>query len=142
MECALCDAMNDKKGVFYLGELCFAVVIHHPNTEFHCLVLPKRHVTRVSCLTAEELKEIFDTIARLSSFIEKNYPGSAIIAMNRLSNSTQPHLHFHVFNSSHGGIRAFIAAKIGGDIYPRVSKKKLEELRDEYAHFTEAELID
>lgn len=142
-ECALCRAINEEKEhVFFESELAAAIVLTHPLTEFHCLVLPKRHVTRLSELHADELKEMFGIMARMSSFIEAKYPGSAVIAMNRKGNSTQPHLHFHVFNSSIGGIRAMLAPPLGKEFYPPYTEEELNRRAREYREFVDTELTD
>ncbi len=141
-DCALCNAMEDKSTTFYEGKLAAAIVLTHPVTEFHCLVLPKRHVTRLSELRADELKEMFGIMARMSSFIEESYPGSAVIAINRKGNSTQPHLHFHVFNSTVGGIRAMLAPALGKEFYPPYTKEELMHRAEEYRKFVSAKLTD
>jgi len=141
-ECALCDAMKNEDTVFFESELAAAFVLTHPVTEFHCLVLPKRHVTKLSELHADELKEMFDIMARMSSFIEEKYPGSAVIAINRKGNSTQPHLHFHVFNSAIGGIRAMLAPALGKEFYPPYTKEELQRRAKEYREFIDTELTD
>ncbi len=143
MSCPLCGAVENVDGLrFYDGKLCAAVVILNPISEFHCLVIPKRHVIKLSELNPEELKEMFDVLAQLSSFIEAKYDGSALIAMNRKRISTVPHLHFHVLNSNTGGIRAFVAALKGCEVYPADSPEKLAVLVEEYKEFVSTELVD
>ena len=134
--------MRNEDTTFFESELAAAIVLTHPVTEFHCLVLPKRHVTRLSDLHADELKEMFDIMARMSSFIEENYPGSAVITINRKGNSTQPHLHFHVLNSKVGGIRSMIAPLVGKESYPPYTDEELKRRAEEYRKFIDTELTD
>ena len=65
MNCPLCAAAKDEGLLFFDGKLSAAFVPTNPLNEFHCLVVPKRHVSKVSGFTGGELKEMFDTIARI-----------------------------------------------------------------------------
>ena len=143
-ECALCGAMKDEKLRIYDGKLCAAFVILNPVSQFHCLVLPKRHVERMSDLRGDELVELFQVMGRLSSFIHSkssDYPRDALVSLNRGSNATQPHIHFHVINSV-GGVRTLVDAQRKCGIYPPCTREHLEQLAEEYRGFVDAPLVD
>ncbi|MGI2336386.1 MAG: HIT family protein [Dehalogenimonas sp.] len=71
--CIFCDlpAMDDdaKTLILYRGEKSFVIMNAYPYAAGHLMVVPFRHVARLSALTAEERQEIMDLTARCESAI-------------------------------------------------------------------------
>lgn len=71
--CIFCDlpAMDDdaKTLILYRGEKSFVIMNAYPYAAGHLMVVPFRHVARLSALTTEERQEIMDLAARCESVI-------------------------------------------------------------------------
>lgn len=104
--CPLCDL--SKQEIIYQDDYCYGMVIIEPLKENHLMVLPKRHVTTLMDLTADESLAINKLLGRLAKIFVESEGEDPIIFMNQGKHSTQPHIHFHILPSK-GGLRHLFA---------------------------------
>ncbi|MFC1647988.1 HIT family protein [Nanoarchaeota archaeon] len=107
MECPLCDALTQDYRLIYKDDLVFCIVCKEPVRPGHLLVLPVRHIEKISDLTPEELKRIHDFLDKLTPIVT-GFGDDVIMGLNRGTNSTQPHLHYHILPSK-GSLREVVA---------------------------------
>ena len=96
--CAFCDpvVLNNQK--FYEDELVFALYTHKPILPGHCLVIPKRHVSRFEMLSNIEIEQIGEVIKKVNLAVEKVFGTSSYLLLQKNGlevGQTVPHVHFH-----------------------------------------------
>ena len=118
--CLFCDV--NKSGIFHENKFAFASYDTYPVSEYHCLIIPKRHVQDYFDLTNEELlacndlvkivkNEILNTDASVKGFNFGTNIGKA-------SGQSILHCHFHLIprrigdvENPQGGVRSVIPNK-------------------------------
>src|SRR5262245_17455948 len=103
MHCPFCDLSSetDQKRVLELGEKSIVLFSNPRLMKGHLLVIPRRHVERLSELTKEEREELFETITRFQEKIlssmatgcDVRHHYRPFIQDGRLKRS---HLHIHL----------------------------------------------
>ena len=106
-ECQLCDLSIHR--LVYQDDLCYAMVNLEPLKDYHLMVLPKRHVTRLQDLKAKESQAILKLLGRLGKVMPEIYSEDPVIFMNLGKHSSQPHIHFHILPSK-GSLRDLFAS--------------------------------
>jgi diadenosine tetraphosphate (Ap4A) HIT family hydrolase len=96
----------------------YAMFDDFPVRHGHILVVPIRHVSRLSELSQREFSELFSALTRSYALIERDFGADAFnIGLNdgEAAGQTIPHLHFHVIPRKYqdvaeprGGIRKFL----------------------------------
>ncbi|XP_075689630.1 bis(5'-adenosyl)-triphosphatase [Rhinoderma darwinii] len=84
---------------FLRTELSFALVNRKPVVPGHVLVCPLRPVKRFKDLMPEEISDLFITVQRVSSVVEKHFGGTSLtisIQDGPEAGQTVPHVHVHV----------------------------------------------
>ena len=86
-ECPFCavqrEARNELVGMLYRGARWFVLLNAYPYTSGHIMIVAARHVKRIGDLTAEELGELPDLLARCERAIEAAYrPDGLNIGIN------------------------------------------------------------
>ena len=121
MQCPFCDPATIVMG----NDLWCALEDRYPVSEGHLLVVPRRHVTDICELDAEELGAmvpfIVDCVAEVRS--ATGCDGVNIgVNLGRAAGQTVPHLHVHVIPRNRGdveepkgGVRGVIPSKRGYD---------------------------
>lgn len=95
--CDLCLHMETKPHrTIYETPLVRGMLILEPLREGHSLLLPKRHVTTLEELTAEERKDFLESIPKLAKILTGVYGHDCLTFYNQGFHSTQHHLHMHV----------------------------------------------
>jgi len=99
--------------VFYNSTLCYALVNIKPILPGHTLVIPYRHVKRLTDLTPAELSDVFTLVQRVQKMLAKTYftsastdstnedivsEGSFNVALQDgpEAGQTVPHVHVHI----------------------------------------------
>lgn len=94
MSCVFCEIINGKKPREIISET------NPSQIKGHCLVIPKRHITKLSELYEFELKELIKEVVKIEEKLLKNFSGCDIKQNYRPfipdSKFKVSHLHFHI----------------------------------------------
>ncbi len=101
--CIFCDALSmDPKeaGLLMQGERCFVMLNKYPYINGHLLISPRRHVSQLEDLDAEETAELMETVRESVSRLKQAYgPDGLNLGMNLgkvAGAGVEEHLHFHL----------------------------------------------
>lgn len=98
-KCPFCPGNIENKPVG-IGTAHWNVVHNkwkYKNAKWHFLLLPKRHVTSIAEMTAEEMADLWNAVA----LVVKKYPSAAkgyglCVRVDEVGGVTLYHLHFHL----------------------------------------------
>jgi histidine triad (HIT) family protein len=101
-ECIFCRIANKEieTAVIYEDESCVAFNDLHPQSPFHALVVPKRHIVNLLEATEKEadllghLLLVCNKIAKTAGIAERGF--RVVTNSNAESGQSIDHLHFHV----------------------------------------------
>jgi ATP adenylyltransferase len=100
MTCPFCEIDPNKNRVIAEFKTCYVMLSNPRKVSGHLLIIPKRHVAKLSEMNDKERKEILDTTIIYQEKILKYYPGTEIkqnympfVPDNRLKVT---HLHIHI----------------------------------------------
>ena len=121
-DCVFCEKLGKKEYVPVIIDYNHFEIIYdgYPVTEGHALIIPKRHVEKVTELSIGEWLELRDVISELSAFYAKKGIKDYNIGLNCGINAGQtvPHLHIHFIPrregdtpNPKGGVRGVIPEK-------------------------------
>ena len=118
--CLFCDV--NKSGIFHENKFAFASYDTYPVSEYHCLIIPKRHVKDYFDLSNEELLACNDLIKKIKKEVSKK--DKNIEAFNigtnagKISGQSIMHCHIHLIprrrgdvQNPQGGVRSVIPKK-------------------------------
>jgi histidine triad (HIT) family protein len=99
--CPFCDILKTKKRIIEEGKSMFAILSNPRLMTGHVLVIPKRHVEKISELEEKEKKELFDFVIRFQEKILKKIAPGCDICQHYRPFITQndlkiDHLHVHL----------------------------------------------
>src|SRR3989344_6417220 len=99
--CPFCNIDKEKTRLLKTGTYIFVVLSNPRLMEGHTLVIPKRHVEKISDLNKEEKKELFSTMVEFQEkIIQKISPGCDIREnyrpFQKQDNLKIDHLHIHL----------------------------------------------
>ncbi|MFA6437025.1 MAG: HIT domain-containing protein [Candidatus Paceibacterota bacterium] len=99
--CPFCDILETKKRIIKEGKSIFVILSDPRLMVGHILVIPKRHVEKISELEEEERRELFNfTVKFQEKILEKIAPGCDIRQHHRPFISQNDlkidHLHIHL----------------------------------------------
>ena len=118
--CLFCD--SEKRGCAHENELAYASYDSYPVSEYHCLIIPKRHIKDYFDLSNEELiacnkliKIVKKEITNKDSSVKGFNLGTNI---GKVSGQSILHCHFHLIprregdvENPQGGVRSVIPNK-------------------------------
>ena len=115
--CLFCN--SKKSGVAYENKLAYASYDTYPVSDFHCLIIPKRHIDNYFDLSDEELIACNNLIKVVKKeIVEKDKTVEAFnIGTNvgKISGQSIMHCHIHLIprrkgdvNNPQGGVRSVI----------------------------------
>ena len=118
--CLFCD--SEKSGCAHENELAYASYDSYPVSEYHCLIIPKRHIKDYFDLSNEELiacnkliKIVKKEITNKDSSVKGFNLGTNI---GKVSGQSILHCHFHLIprreddvENPQGGVRSVIPKK-------------------------------
>ncbi|MBU3918626.1 HIT family protein [Patescibacteria group bacterium] len=101
MNCVFCEIDKERTRIIEEKEYTLVILSNHRLMEGHLLVIPKRHVEKISELNKEEKKELFDTVTEYQEKILKNIAKGCDIRQNYRpfqaeDNLKVDHLHIHL----------------------------------------------
>tara|TARA_B100001113_G_C20813597_1_gene493580 strand:+ start:227 stop:625 length:399 start_codon:yes stop_codon:yes gene_type:complete len=118
--CLFCN--SGKSGIALENELAYASYDTYPVSEYHCLIIPKRHVKDYFDLSNEELLACNDLIKKIKKEVSKK--DKNIEAFNigtnagKISGQSIMHCHIHLIprrrgdvQNPQGGVRSVIPKK-------------------------------
>ena len=118
--CLFCD--SEKSGCAHENELAYASYDSYPVSEYHCLIIPKRHIKDYFDLSNEELIACNKLIQILKKEITNK--DSSVKGFNlgtnigKVSGQSILHCHFHLIprregdvENPQGGVRSVIPKK-------------------------------
>jgi histidine triad (HIT) family protein len=103
--CAFCNQMILNEQKFYEDDLVLALYTHKPVMPGHCLIIPKRHVTRFEMLSDPEAIQINRVIKKVNAAAVKVFDTSSYLLLEkngRECGQTVPHVHFHYIPRKEG----------------------------------------
>ena len=101
-ECAFCEIVNGKKTRELISETPYTLTILSNPSQIkgHCLVIPKRHVEKLSQLNKIEREELIEEVVKMQELLLSKASGCDIKQNYRPfipdSKIKVSHLHFHV----------------------------------------------
>ena len=118
--CLFCNV--EKSGCAYENRLAYASYDSYPVTEYHCLIIPKRHIKDYFDLSNEELVACNDLIQIVKKEIIKKDPSvkgfNLGTNIGKVSGQSILHCHLHLIprregdvNNPQGGVRSVIPNK-------------------------------
>ncbi len=101
--CIFCDALDmdpEEAGLLFRGERCFVMLNKYPYINGHLLISPRRHVSQLEDLDAEETAELMETVRDSVRRLKEAYgPDGLNLGMNLgkvAGAGVEEHLHFHL----------------------------------------------
>mgnify|MGYP001616142049 CR=1 FL=1 len=99
-KCVFCNLNLERTRIIYKSEKSYIILSNPALMKGHCLVIPKRHVEKLSELGIEERKDLLEQIIQIEERLLKKFPGCDIRQNYRpfqqQSNLKINHLHFHL----------------------------------------------
>lgn len=101
MECRFCNIQKEhSERLLYEKRHVFAILSDPRLMEGHVLVIPKRHVEKLSELSGGEREELMDEVIRVEEKILLEFPGADVVQNYRPFISENAlkvnHLHVHI----------------------------------------------
>jgi ATP adenylyltransferase len=100
MNCAFCKLDKDRNRIVSKYKYCYVMFSNPRLMPGHLLVIPNRHVQKLSELTSEELKELLEIVIKYQEKLLKHCEGTTIrqnympfLPDSRLKIT---HLHMHI----------------------------------------------
>lgn len=103
VKCILCSVRDDDERVkslkVYQDDICFVSLNLYPYNPGHLMVVPNRHIKKLTAFTKEESIHIFRTIQGLEMLLDKLYnPLGYNVGINQGKDAggSIEHIHFHI----------------------------------------------
>ena len=120
MTCIFCDMDIDR--IKAENELAYAIYDAYPVTEYHALIIPKRHAKTYFDLTDQEREACHQLLARIKAEIQSrdSLVDGFNIGINNGESAGQTVFHCHIhliprrtgdMDNPHGGVRGVIPGK-------------------------------
>ncbi|KAJ7148728.1 diadenosine hydrolase [Mycena crocata] len=112
---------------FYRSSLSYAIVNLKPIVPGHVLVLPTRHVSRLSDLTEPELSSLMRAVQTVGLAIENAYGAEGLTVAcqdGKAAGQTVPHVHFHLLPRKLAGDR--FSGKSNDSVYPALEQAEAQ----------------
>ena len=118
--CLFCDI--NKSGCVHENNLAYASYDSYPVSDYHCLIIPKRHIKDYFDLSKDELiacDELIKTVKDEIMFKDKSVKGFNLgTNIGKISGQSILHCHFHLIprregdvENPQGGVRSVIPKK-------------------------------
>jgi len=130
MECSICkDIIEQKFRIIKENKYAIAWITREPQIDYHCMVLPKRHITSLKELTPNESQALHKLIEEVTKKLDKKLDCSSLAIINGQKYRTQPHLHYQIFPVK-AGIRKIISSHLKVPEGQFLTKEKLKNMAD------------
>lgn len=135
MDCPFCKIDSERTRIIKKGKHAFVVFSNPRLMKGHLLIIPKRHVEKISELNSAERKELFDLVVEFQEKILKNIAKGCDIRQNYRPFQKQTdfkihHLHVHLQPRS---LKDNLYKKMQireTDIFKKITKKEVEEMKN------------
>ena len=118
--CLFCD--SKKSGIAHENDLAYASYDSHPVSDYHCLIIPKRHIIDYFDMTNDELIACYDLMQMIKNeILEKDNTVKGFnIGTNagKIAGQSIMHCHIHLIprregdvDNPQGGVRSVIPNK-------------------------------
>jgi len=102
MECPFCDVSNEKNRILKEGKFTRVIFSNPRLMPGHLLVIPKRHVEKISELNKEEREELLNNVIEFQEKILKKVASGCDVRQNYRPFQKQNklkvhHLHIHLY---------------------------------------------
>lgn len=133
MDCPFCDIDLEKTQVLKDGSFVRVIFSNPRLRPGHLLVIPKRHVEKVSDLDKSEQKELFDTIIEFQEKILSKIASGCDIRQNHRPFQKEDglkvdHLHFHLLPRELFGELYKKCQIFEKDVFKNLSPKEIEKM--------------
>lgn len=115
-KCLFCEKINRKDDLLFESHHFMIIRDGFPVTEGHSLIIPKRHVNKITELTLEEFSELNSIFKRLEDVYKTDYNIGINCGID--AGQTIEHLHIHFIprrrgdtENPRGGVRGVIPSK-------------------------------
>ena len=127
MACVFCEIIAGKESAFkiYEDELFLAILDINPRSLGHCLLLPKRHVSRFQELNERELAGLASSLKKLLDLLQERLQARGFtIAINdgELAGQEVKHLHIHIIPRYRKGVAIIAAFPVIGELRNRLKE--------------------
>lgn len=99
MDCLFCKIIEGSipSCTIYEDEVVKVFLDINPNTNGHCLIIPKKHIVTIDEVNSELMNHILMVIKKIHSLLKEklNVEGLTIVQNNDLGQEVK-HLHFHL----------------------------------------------
>jgi len=130
MECVFCKIIKKELPAYivYEDDVAIAFLDINPVSEGHILVVPKKHVTRLTEMSEEELTEFMKRVQKVAKMVEEKLTKDYNIIINQGSKAGQiiQHLHIHIIPRHTGEEKVFLW--VTHKLTEEEAKKVLEKL--------------
>lgn len=142
--CVFCRIVDDgepdeRNGIVWRDELCFAVLNAYPYTSGHLLVMPIRHVSALGDLTSEESIGLWSALLAALRAIEAAYRPEGINVganLGRAAGAGIPrHVHWHALPRWAGDTN-FMTSVAGVRVMPESLTESWRRLREAWVSDT------
>lgn len=101
MACCFCEVDSQRTKIVEKGKRVFVCLSNPRLMVGHLLVIPKRHIERISELDEQEMKEVFDMLLKYQGLILERIASGCDIRRNyrpfmKENGVKVNHLHFHL----------------------------------------------
>jgi len=103
MDCRFCGLKDDRTRIISEHKYCYAILSNPRLMKGHILIIPKRHVEKLSELNAKERLELFEVLQKYSQkILDLKISKGYSIHMNYMpmlpeSKTKVDHLHIHIW---------------------------------------------
>ena len=133
--CIFCDKPREDNDashyIVWRGKTCYAILNAFPYNNGHLMLVPYRHVSHITALTAEETTELFQAAAQMTQHLDTIYtPHGYNIGMNIGSAAgagIAAHLHLHVVPRWNGDTN-FMPVLAETKVLPEMLAQTVEKL--------------
>lgn len=121
--------------IVHRSEFSFVILNMYPYNNGHMMVVPKRHVSRLTDLKQEENQDLFDLVRQTEAVISRVYgPDGINIGLNlgeAAGAGIAAHLHVHVLPRWNGDTN-FMTTVGGTRVIPESFDVTWEKLKDQF----------
>lgn len=128
-KCVFCSACSDKYKIVAENNSALCMISTEPLKKGHALVLPKRHVSVLSELNAEESKALLDLIDAIRRGEEGAFNETPLVVLEGDSSKNNSHLYFNILPSK-GTLRKMVGLFEGVAEQRTASSEELLITRD------------
>lgn len=140
--CPFCNIDSLKTRILNTSENTITILSNPALVNFHCLVIPKNHVEKLSDLNLDERNELFLEVVKLQSLLLKKFSGCDIRQNYRpflqQSKLKVNHLHFHLIPRINGDELYNKSQIFEKDIFRDLPNEELNKLTEEFRELKNA----